>query len=80
MDFVKPGSETLDPLALKQAQAIELLEADQSQFELTNDNVASIALAFSNKPGLLTPYLSMKQSDVRHAFIGKIIQQQNGRE
>lgn len=64
-----------DPLTIKQSQAIELLEADQIAFDLTNEDFATVAMAFSTKLGFLTTYLSIKHSSARHAFLRKIIEQ-----
>lgn len=72
----KPGTEAnADPLATRLAHAIKLLESDQIEFNLSDDDFAIVAMAYSTQPGYITTYLSIKQSSGRHAFIRRIITQ-----
>lgn len=68
-------AQAADPVMVKQNEAITLLEADKIEFEFSDDDFATVAVAFSNKPGYLATYLSVKQPSARHAFLNKIIGQ-----
>lgn len=66
-----------DPLTIKQTQAIQLLEANKIEFDLSDEEFATVAMAYSINLGYLTTYLNVKQSSTRHAFIRKIVEQGN---
>lgn len=80
MDMMAPDEAAADRIAAKQAQAMKQLAADQLTMGLTSDEIASMAMFISSRPGVLTPYLCLTQEDGRRAFIHKMIRQQEERE
>lgn len=76
MDLIAPDAAAADPISTRQTQAMELLQADQDAMGLTDDEVASMAMVLSSRPGVLAPYLCLKREAGRRAFILKNIEQE----
>lgn len=76
-DVLMDRISTEDPFTARQVEAMHLLETDTILFDLNSATVASMAMAFSNRPACLTPYLTLKQDAARYVLILKMTQQEN---
>lgn len=67
----------VDPVAVRQQEAITLLESDKDLFSLTDVDFAAVVMAFSSQPGVVTSYLALKIPSVRRIFLEMTIGKKN---